>query len=135
MKEETRKTEDPRKEMIKAQKKFSSWAMTSAIIIAFACLILDEKAIAKGIVLGTLFSIINFVMLGRSIPMVLGRSVGKTRAIGLISILSRYALLAVPLIVGIKSDAFNFIAVVVGIFAIQIVTMVNYTIINRFFDS
>ena len=119
--------------MIKAQKKFGSWAMTSAIIIAFVFLILDEKAIAKGIVLGTLFSIINFVLLGRSIPMVLGQSVAKTRAIGLVSILSRYALLAVPLIVGIKSDAFNFIAVVVGIFAVQIVTMVNYTIINRFF--
>jgi hypothetical protein len=134
MKEETRETEDPREEMIKAQKKFCSWAMTSAIIVAFVFLILDEKAIAKGLVLGTLFSIVNFVLLGRSIPTILGQSVAKTRAIGLTSILSRYALLAVPLIVGVKSDTFNFIAVVVGIFAVQIVTVVNYTIIKRFFS-
>jgi len=134
MQKETNETEDPRDEMKKAQKRFCSWAMTSAIIVAFVFLILDEKAIAKGLIMGTLFSIINFILLGRSIPMVLGQSVAKTRALGLTSILGRYAVLAIPLIVSNKSDTFNFIAVVVGIFSVQIVTIVDYTIIRRFFS-
>jgi hypothetical protein len=108
--------------------------MTSAIVLALVFLVLDEKAIAKGLVLGTLFSIINFVLLGRSIPMTMGQSVGRARMIGLTSILCRYAVLAVPLVVGIKSDAFNFVAVVVGIFAVQIITLLDYTIIKRFFS-
>ncbi len=135
MQKETQETEDPRDEMKKAQKRFCSWAMTSAIIVAFVFLILDEKAIAKGLIMGTLFSIINFILLGRSIPMVLGQSVAKTRAIGLTSILSRYAVLAIPLIVSVKSDKFNFIAVVVGIFSVQMVTIADYTIIKRFFSK
>ncbi len=135
MQKETNETEDPRDEMKKAQKRFCSWAMTSAIIVAFVFLILDEKAIAKGLIMGTLFSIINFILLGRSIPMVLGQSVAKTRAIGLTSILGRYAVLAIPLVVSVKSDKFNFIAVVVGIFSVQIVTIVDYTIIKRFFSN
>ncbi len=135
MQKETLETEDPRDEMKRAQKRFCSWAMTSAIIVAFVFLILDEKAIAKGLIMGTLFSIINFILLGRSIPMILGRSVAKTRAIGLSSILGRFVVLAIPLIVAIKLDKFNFIAVVVGIFSVQIVTVVDYTIIKRFFSK
>ena len=135
MEKKTRDTDNPRDEVIAVQKKICSWAMTAVIVLALIFIVLDEKAIAKGLVLGTLFSIINFVLLGRSIPMTLGQSVGRARLIGLTSILCRYAVLAVPLILGIKLDALNFVAVVVGIFAVQIVTLVDYTIIKRFFDN
>ncbi len=135
MEKGTQETENPRDEIVKTQKKICSWAMTSAIVLALVFLVLDEKATAKGLVLGTLFSIINFVLLGRSIPMTLGQSVARARMIGLTSILCRYAVLAIPLIVGVKSDAFNFVAVVVGVFAVQIVTLVDYTIIKRFFSG
>ena len=135
MKKETIETEDPREEVKRAQKKFCSWALTSAIMVAFVFLILDKKPIAKGLIMGTLFSIVNFVLLGRSIPLVLGQSVGRARIVGLASILARYAVLAIPLVVGIRSDAFNFVAVVVGIFAVQIVTLVDYIIIQRFLSK
>jgi hypothetical protein len=134
MEKKTHETESPRDEVTKTQKQLCSWAMTSAIVLALVFVILDEKAIAKGLVLGTLFSIINFVLLGRSIPMTLGQSIGRARLIGLTSILCRYAVLAIPLILGIKLDALNFVAVVVGIFAVQIVTLVDYTIIIRFLN-
>ena len=135
MKNETIETEDPREEVKRAQKKYGSWALTSAILIAFVFIILGEKPIAKGLILGTLFSILNFVLLGRSIPLALGQSVGRARVVGLTSILVRYVMLAIPLVAGIKFDAFNFVAVVVGIFAVQIVTLVDYTIIQRFINK
>ena len=135
MKKETLETEDPREEVKRTQKKFCSWALTSAIMVAFVFIIVGEKPIAKGLIMGTLFSIVNFVLLGRSIPLALGQSVGRARVVGLASILARYAVLAIPLIVGIKSDTFNFIAVVIGIFAVQIVTLVDYIIIQRFLSK
>ncbi len=132
MEEKTNETENPHDAITKVQKKICSWAMTSAIVLALVFIVLDEKAIAKGLVLGTLFSIINFVLLGRSIPMTLGQSVARARTIGLTSILCRYAVLAIPLILGVKLDALNFVAVVVGIFSVQIITLVDYTIVRRF---
>ncbi len=134
MRKETHKTGNPNDEVSRTQKKICSWAMTSAIVLALGFIILDQKAIAKGLVLGTLFSIINFVLLGKSIPMTLGQRLSRARFIGLISVLCRYAVLAVPLIVGIKFDTFNFVAVVVGIFAVQIVTFIHFTVISYFLE-
>jgi hypothetical protein len=37
------------------------------------------------------------------------------------------------MIVAIKSISFNFVAVVVGIFAVQIVTLINYIVIRPIF--
>ncbi len=125
-------TESPRDEIAMVQKRICFWALTSAVVIAFVCIFfLDEKAVGKGLLLGTLFSIINFVLMGKSIPMALGQSRPRARMIGLGSILARYALLAIPLVMAIKSTSFSFFAVVVGIFAVQIVTLVDYTIIRR----
>jgi hypothetical protein len=104
--------------------------MLSALVLAVVFLILQEKAIAKGLVLGTCFSIVNFLLLGKSIPMVLGQSRPRANAIGLASIFSRYFLLAIPMVIAIKSVSFSFVAVVVGIFAVQIVTLFDYLVIQ-----
>jgi len=134
MEKKTQAPGNPPDEVLKTQKKICSWAMTSAIVVAFVFIILDEKAIAKGLILGTLFSIINFVLLGKAIPIMIGQRPSKTRIVGLISILCRYGVLAIPLILGIKFDAFNFVAVVVGIFSVQIVTLVDYAVVQRMVD-
>ena len=112
-----------------------SWAMSSALVIAVIFILFHEKAIAKGLLLGTFFSIINFFLLGKSIPMTIGSSRRKAGLIGLASILARYVILAIPMIVAIKSVSFNFFAVVVGIFAVQIVTLVDYILIRPVFDG
>ncbi|MGD2124586.1 MAG: ATP synthase subunit I [Desulfobacteraceae bacterium] len=118
------------KEVSQVQKRICSWAMLSALVLAVVFLILQEKAIAKGLVLGTCFSIVNFLLLGKSIPMVLGQSRPRANAIGLASIFSRYFLLAIPMVIAIKSVSFSFVAVVVGIFAVQIVTLFDYLVIQ-----
>ena len=112
------------------QRRVCSWAMSSALVLAVIFILFHENAIAKGLLLGTLFSVINFLLLGKSIPMTLGQSRSKASLIGLGSILSRFAVLAIPMIVGVKSVSFNFVAVVAGIFAVQIVTLVDYIVIK-----
>ena len=119
-----------RSELGQVQKRLCFGAMVVSIFIALIFIGMHEKSIAKGLVLGTCFSIINFMLLSKSIPMALGRSRHKAGLIGLASILSRYALLAIPMVFALKSDSFNFIAVVIGIFSVQIVTLVDYIIIR-----
>jgi len=112
------------------QRRICFWAMTCALASAFIFLFFHERSIAKGVVLGTCFSIINFFLMGKSIPRILGRSRTKANVLGFMSILLRYFFLAIPLVVGVKYASFNFVAVVVGIFAIQIVMLVDHLAIK-----
>ena len=122
-------------EIARMQWRISSWAISLALAVAVVFLLFQEKTIAKGLLLGTFFSIINFYVLGLFIPMTMGRSRSKAGAIGLASILTRFILLAIPLILAIKSVSFNFVAVVIGIFAVQIVTLFHFIIIRPILDG
>ena len=122
--------EEQRNELKQAQKRICSLALSSALVFALLFLFLHEKAVAKGLVLGTLFSIVNFLLLGKSIPLLLGRSRRSARAIGLGSTLARYVLLAIPMVVALKTVSFDFLAVVIGIFAVQIVTLIDFVFIR-----
>ncbi len=116
----------------RVQKRFCSWAMTVAIFAAIGFIACGEKAVAKGLLMGTFFSVINFILMGRSISIILGKSRIKARFIGLASILSRFLLLAIPLIIAIKSVYFDFLSVIIGIFAVQIIIFFYYVILRQF---
>jgi ATP synthase protein I len=121
-------------EVGRIQKRICSQAMTSALVVALIFLFIQEKDIAKGLLLGTCFSILNFFLLGKSIPLTLGKSRSKAGFIGFTSLLTRYIILAIPLIVAVKSASFNFAAVAIGIFAVQIVTLVDYIVVRPILD-
>ena len=120
----------PSKDLEITPKKIWTWSITYATVIAVICLLFQQTAFAKGLVLGAVFSVINFILLGQTVPMTLFKSRAKAGMIGFSSILGRYVLLAVPLIIGIKLPSFNFVAVVIGVFAIQITTLVSYFLIG-----
>ena len=120
-------------EFSQIQRKISSWTITSALVIAVILLLFNEKSTAKGLLLGTIFSISNFILLGKSVTFTLGRSRSKASIIGFASILTRYLFLAAPLIIAIKSASFDFIATVFGIFAVQLMTLIHYVIIRPIF--
>ena len=119
-------------EVTEVQKRISSRAMLSALFLGAVFLLFDEKAVAKGLVLGSCFSVLNFYLLGKSIPMALGRTRRMASFIGFGSLLFRYVLLAVPLVVAVKSPSFSFVAAAIGIFAVQIVTLADYVVIKPF---
>lgn len=132
MTNEANETKNPLEEIRKIQKRLCSKALTYAIGIALALILFGYPAVAKGLILGTLFSIVNFILMGRSMPKYVGCTRAKAHTVGLFSILGRYVILAVPLIVGIKRDDIEFWAVVVGIFSVQLVALVDYTVVERF---
>ncbi len=108
------------------QKKYGSRAMIIAIIVAFILILAGLKTVGKGLMLGTIFSVINFVLIGHMLPLRLSQSKRKTFFLSLASIFFRYALLAVPLILAIKFDQFDLPAAIFGIFMIQLVILSDY---------
>jgi len=112
------------------QWRLCSAAITGAVVVALGFMIFGQRAVAKGLVLGTCFSMVNFFFLGRFAPLALGRSRPLATMVGLGSIFLRYAILAVPMIAAVKLPSLNFAAVVVGIFAVQIVTLFEYLLVK-----
>jgi drug/metabolite transporter superfamily protein YnfA len=102
------------------EKKYCSRAMTFAIAGALLFILAGYKPVGKGLVLGAVFSVINFIVMGETLPMRMGKSKPRTFLASLGSIFLRYGLIAVPLIVGIKMEQFDVIGVVVGIFSVQL---------------
>lgn len=113
------------------QKKYCSQAIFFAIAIAILFIILDQKPIGKGFLLGTLFSILNFIIMGQLISLKLAKSRSKASLLAFSSVYLRLGILAVPLIISIKTDSFNFISTIIGIFMIQLTILFNHLILDR----
>ncbi len=115
------------KEIREAQKKYCSLSLVTAIIVGFFLIIAGQSTVGKGLILGTLFSSINFALMGEVLPHKVGKSRGKTYLVAVGSIISRYLLLAVPIVLCIRSpERFNLFAVIIGIFMVQLVILLDY---------
>jgi len=108
------------------QKKYCSAAIAVAIFAGLLFILAGQKPIGKALILGTVFSIVNFILIGETLPLRIGKTKGKTFFISLGSIYFRYIILAIPLIMAIKLEQFNLFAVIFGIFLIQIVIMADH---------
>lgn len=108
------------------QKKYCSAAIAVAIFAGLLFILAGQKPIGKALILGTVFSIVNFILIGETLPLRIGKAKGKTFFISLGSIYFRYIILAIPLIMAIKLEQFNLFAVIFGIFLIQIVIMADH---------
>jgi hypothetical protein len=112
------------------QKKYCSRAISAAIFAGLLFILAGLESIGKGLILGTIFSIINFIIMGEMLPLKIGRSKNKTYLFSLVSIFSRYILIAIPLIIAVKFDQYNLISVVVGIFMVQFFILAEQVFIN-----
>jgi len=102
------------------QKKYCSRAMFAAIFAGAFFILAGYKPIGRGLIVGTFFSIINFILIGETLP---GRIINKKiKAIflSLGSIVVRYILLSVPIVIAIKFESYNLFSVIVGIFMVQL---------------
>jgi Na+-transporting NADH:ubiquinone oxidoreductase subunit NqrB len=97
--------------------------MTVAIVVGLGLILAGHTAAAKGLILGALFSVINFVLMGEALPFKLAATGRRHFLLAMLSIGIRYACLAVPLVVAVKSDQFDLVAAVIGIFMIQIMIL------------
>lgn len=113
-------------EIRQTQKRYCSKAMILAILIGLAFFIFNQKSIGKGLILGTIFSSINFVLIGEFLPLKTGKSKNKIFLLSLGSIAFRFIILAIPLIIGIKYEAIHLAGAVCGIFMVQMVILAEH---------
>lgn len=113
------------------QKRYASRAMIVAICVALVAIIFGYRPFGKGLVLGTLFSILNFILMGAMLPAKLHGS--KNRAIlkSFSGIVFRYGLLAVPLIAAIKLPQFDIIATIIGLFMVPGGILVDHLVAKQ----
>jgi hypothetical protein len=100
------------------------------ISLAGACifLALDFKSAAKGIALGSIFSVVEFKLMALRLER---RLVLLGRGRDYFGLIGRYFLLAIPLIIALKSPSINFFATVGGIFAVKTAIFYYVLIGNR----
>lgn len=111
-------------EIREIQKKYCSRAMFTAIFGGLFLILADYVSIGKGLILGTIFSSINFVLMGETLPKrLLQNQRNKAVMFSLGSIFVRYLILALPLLLAIKMEQFNLISVICGIFMVQLMIL------------
>jgi hypothetical protein len=108
------------------QKKYGSRAIWIAIAVGFVFFLAGYKPIGKGLVLGTIFSVINFVLIGQALPLRIGHPKGKAFFISLGSLFCRYLIMAVPLVVAVKFEQIDLVGAIVGLFMIQLVILADH---------
>lgn len=107
------------------QKKYGSIVITLAILAGTVLMLAGLKPAGKGLILGALFSILNFVIMGETLPMKINHSRKKTLGLSLGSVFIRYGLMAIPLVLAIKMEQFHFAATVCGLFMVQIIILTD----------
>ena len=108
------------------QKKYGSRAIWIAIIIGLCFFMAGQKPVGKGLILGTIFSVVNFILIGKTLPLRIGKSKRKTFFLSLGSIFFRYVLMALPILVAVKFEQFNLMAAIGGLFMIQFVILADH---------
>ena len=110
------------------RKRYCSSALFVSIIVAAGLIIMGQVSLGKGLILGTLFSIVNFLLLGSAIQLKVERTRGKTTLVALGSIAGRFLLLAIPMAVAIKMETFHVVPTVIGIFMVQLMILADYLV-------
>ena len=112
-------------EIRELQKRVGTRAMTVALVAAGICIAAGARPIGKGLLLGTLFSILNFVLMGATLHLRLQPTRRRAFWGALGGIVPRYLLLAVPVILALKLEQLNLWATVGGIFMVQAVILLE----------
>ena len=97
--------------------------MVTAVIAGIVFILVGQKPLAKGLVLGSIFSVINFILIGEILPMIISTSRKRSVLFSFASMLFRFLLLSTPLILSLKLSSLNFVAATIGIFMVQIMIM------------
>jgi hypothetical protein len=113
-----------------AQKKYCSRAVAAALLIGGGLILAGLPALGKGLIAGTLFSILNFILIAESLPYKLGHGRPKATIISLGWILLRFSLMAVPLVLALKFHLFDPAAAAVGLFGVQLVILTEHIVLS-----
>ena len=82
--------------------------MVTAVVAGMVFILVGQKPIAKGLVLGSIFSVINFILIGEILPMIITASRKRSVLFSFVSMLFRFLLLSTPPCLVDKTREFEF---------------------------
>jgi hypothetical protein len=94
--------------------------LLSAIFLCLLLVSVGAAPMGKGLLLGSLFSIANFVLMAHFLPLAVTTDTRRRRLLTSGSLVLRHAILAIPLVVATTSRQFHLVATVIGIFSVQL---------------
>lgn len=112
------------------QRRYCGSALAAAILIGLGAYAAGWPALTRGLVLGSLFSALNFALLGQTVSQKLSRGQRPGPLLSLAAQLGRYLLWAVPVVIAVKLPAVDLPAAVVGLFMVPVCIMVD-TVLNH----
>jgi uncharacterized membrane protein len=112
--------------MWNVQKRYIRLALMPAVLLGGLLIVAGQRPLGKGLILGTLFGIVNFFLMALALPMRLRYVRSKALLFSLTSIYVRFALMALPLIWALKHDAVALTTTAVGLFMIQIAILSDH---------
>jgi hypothetical protein len=115
------------------QKSYGSKALALAIGISMIFLILGYTAVCRGLVMGALFSIINFVLMAQTVHARIRSERTRASVAALGNILFRYIFMAVPVVLAIKLPRFDLFATIAGLFMVQTIILADHISRNFLF--
>ena len=124
-------TEPPVRDL---QKRYGTKTMAVAIGIGLVFLVLGQKAVCRGLVMGALFSTVNFVLMAQTLHARIKRERSKASLAALGNILLRYTFMAIPLFLAIKYPRFDLPATIAGLFLVQSVILFDHLSRNFLFS-
>jgi hypothetical protein len=114
------------------QKSVIKKALLLTLFAACTCLAFDLKAIAKGVALGGLFSVVDFKVMALLLQR---RMTRQGKAGGVPGLFVRFVLLGIPLFLAIKLPSVNLAATVVGLFAVKAAIFYHFFLADRFLPA
>ncbi len=102
------------------QKRYCGGALSLAVVLALVAYLAGWPAVTRGLLLGALFSALNFALLGQTMTRKLTGSHRRPPLIALAAQLGRYLLWGVPVIVAIKTPLVDLPAAIAGLFMVPV---------------
>ena len=106
--------------------------LITAAVVATGTLLFGYVEAAKGFVLGSIFSLVNFLLMFHLAPSRLAKSGRSAKAHTALSLVTRMGLLAAPVYIGFHRPDISLIWTAVGIFNLQISILIYGLIIERY---
>lgn len=102
------------------QRRYCGGALTIAVILSMGFFLAGWPAVTRGLIVGSLFSALNFTLLGKTMTRKLtDQRRGGTR-LTVFAQLGRYLLWAVPVIIAVKLPPVDLPATIAGLFMVPI---------------
>ena len=102
------------------QKRYCGGALSVAILLSLVVYLAGWPAVTRGLLLGALFSALNFALLGKTMTQKLAGAHRRNTIIAVAAQVGRYLLWGLPVVVAVKMPSVDLPATIAGLFMVPI---------------